>query len=61
MSYSEDNTNLTNVTITSNKNAKPASVPRAGAALQRLNVGANGASSKRGGMNRESTSPTAYQ
>ena len=61
MSYSKFNTNLTNVTITSNKNAKPASVPHAGAALQHFNVGANSASSKRGAMNCKSTSPTAYQ
>ena len=45
----------------SNKNAKSASVPCAGAALQCFNVGANGASSNRGGMNSKSTLPTAYQ
>ena len=61
MSYSKDNINLTNVTNMSDKNAKPASVPHAGAASQRFNVGVNGVSSNRGGMNHESTLRTAYQ
>ena len=61
MSYSKDNTNLTNVTIMSNKNAKLASVPCAGAALRGFNVRANGAPLNRSGMNPKSTLPTGYQ